>query len=174
MNRTELGSKKLEELRLIAKELGIKSCTKHKKDELIDVIIQHYISEDEEREKETEKETENETETETDDRKIGISQSYIRNLPDKITEEIQQSEEINIADGILELHTDGYGFMRSENYLSGSEDIYVSPSQIRRFNLRTGDKIYGITRPPKTGEKYKALLYVKKVNVIYNILVTLH
>ncbi|MGF7058886.1 transcription termination factor Rho [Brassicibacter mesophilus] len=154
MNRTELGSKKLDELRLIAKEIGIKSCTKHKKDELIDIIIQHYISEDEKSEKETEE----------DEKKTGISKSYIKTLPDKITEEIQQSEEINIADGILELHTDGYGFMRSENYLSGSEDIYVSPSQIRRFNLRTGDKIYGITRPPKTGEKYKALLYVKKVN----------
>ena len=59
---------------------------------------------------------------------------------------------------------DGYGFLRRENYLSGDEDIYVSPSQIRRFKLKTGDKISGITRPPKQGEKYKALLYVKEVN----------
>ncbi len=55
-------------------------------------------------------------------------------------------------------------FLRCDNYLSGDNDIYVSPSQIRRFRLRTGDKVFGITRSPKSGEKYKALLYVKSVN----------
>lgn len=72
--------------------------------------------------------------------------------------------DVNLSEGILEVHVDGYGFLRSDNYLSGDNDIYVSPSQIRRFRLKTGDKILGITRPAKSGEKYKALLYVKSVN----------
>ena len=68
------------------------------------------------------------------------------------------------ADGILEIHTEGFGFLRSDNYLSGDRDIYISPSQIRRFNLRTGDRITGITRAAKEGEKFQALLYVQGVN----------
>jgi transcription termination factor Rho len=68
------------------------------------------------------------------------------------------------ADGILEILPDGFGFLRSDNYQSGDRDIYISPSQIRRFNLRTGDRITGITRAPKEGEKFQALLYVRGVN----------
>lgn len=68
------------------------------------------------------------------------------------------------ADGILEIHQEGFGFLRSDNYQSGDRDIYISPSQIRRFNLRTGDRITGITRAPKEGEKFQALLYVRGVN----------
>jgi transcription termination factor Rho len=85
-------------------------------------------------------------------------------FPEKITEEIEKMNDVNLSEGILEVHVDGYGFLRSDNYLSGDNDIYVSPSQIRRFKLKTGDKILGITRPAKSGEKYKALLYVKSVN----------
>jgi transcription termination factor Rho len=59
---------------------------------------------------------------------------------------------------------DGYGFLRSENYMSGPKDVYVSPSQIRRFNLKTGDLVKGKGRIPKEGEKFQALLYVKEVN----------
>lgn len=68
------------------------------------------------------------------------------------------------VEGVLEVLPDGYGFLRSENYLSGPKDVYVSPSQIRRFNLKTGDKIKGKGRIPKEGEKFQALLYVNKVN----------
>jgi len=64
----------------------------------------------------------------------------------------------------LEVLPDGYGFLRSENYLSGNKDIYVSPSQIRRFNLKTGDLVVGKGRIPKEGEKFQALLYVQSVN----------
>ena len=88
----------------------------------------------------------------------------IDDLSDKASEEMEQLEDINIAEGILEMHQDGYGFLRTDNYLSGEDDIYISPSQIRRFHLDTGDKITGITRPPKAGEKFNALLYVKAVN----------
>ena len=68
--------------------------------------------------------------------------------------------------GVLEILPDGFGFLRAQdyNYLPGPDDIYVSPSQIRRFNLRTGDTIYGQIRPPKEGERYFALLKVETVN----------
>lgn len=70
------------------------------------------------------------------------------------------------GDGVLEILQDGFGFLRSADasYLAGSDDIYVSPSQIRRFNLRTGDTISGKIRPPKEGERYFALLKVSEVN----------
>jgi transcription termination factor Rho len=66
--------------------------------------------------------------------------------------------------GVLEVLPDGYGFLRGKNYLSGPKDIYVSPSQIRRFGLKTGDKIKGKGRIPKEGEKFQALLYVQTIN----------
>lgn len=70
------------------------------------------------------------------------------------------------GDGVLEILQDGFGFLRSADcsYLAGPDDIYVSPSQIRRFNLRTGDTISGKIRPPKDGERYFALLKVSEVN----------
>lgn len=74
-------------------------------------------------------------------------------------------EEIG-SDGVLEILQDGYGFLRSadSSYLAGPDDIYVSPSQIRRFNLRTGDYVIGKIRPPKEGERYFALLKVDEIN----------
>ncbi|MDE6357656.1 MAG: transcription termination factor Rho, partial [Eubacteriales bacterium] len=69
-----------------------------------------------------------------------------------------------IAEGILEVLSDGYGFLRMNNYLSGSNDIYVSPSQIRRFNLKTGDLLKGNVRIPRENEKFSALLFVSSVN----------
>jgi transcription termination factor Rho len=70
------------------------------------------------------------------------------------------------ADGVLEILPDGFGFLRAPdaNYLPGPDDIYVSPSQIRRFNLRTGDVVSGQIRPPKDGERYFALLKVEQIN----------
>ncbi len=79
-----------------------------------------------------------------------------------------QSEKNGViyGEGVLEILQDGFGFLRSPlyNYLPGPDDIYVSPSQIRRFNLRTGDTIWGQIRPPKEGERYFAMLKVEKVN----------
>ena len=70
------------------------------------------------------------------------------------------------GDGVLEILQDGFGFLRSADcsYLAGPDDIYVSPSQIRRFNLRTGDTVAGKIRPPKDGERYFALLKVNEIN----------
>lgn len=81
---------------------------------------------------------------------------------EKLKEMIDESE---TAKGVLEIiENNNYGFLRGSNYLTGPNDIYVSPSQIRRFNLRTGDEVQGKVRIPKEGEKFKALLYVQKVN----------
>jgi transcription termination factor Rho len=77
-----------------------------------------------------------------------------------------QSGEDIFGDGVLEILQDGFGFLRSDesSYLAGPDDIYVSPSQIRRFNLRTGDTVSGKIRPPKEGERYFALLQVNEIN----------
>ncbi|MCC0632770.1 transcription termination factor Rho [Clostridioides sp. ZZV14-6045] len=81
----------------------------------------------------------------------------------KIVDEFNTSKEDEVV-GVLEILPDGFGFLRGSNYLSTEGDVYVSPSQIRRFNMKTGDKIKGITRHPKSGEKFRALLYVQKIN----------
>ncbi len=172
----ELGSKKLNELREIAKAIGLKGYTKYKKNELLELIMQKNT--DNETKKEVKKvevnktidkeETKpkrrydnNKSKEEYEKKRIDTNKAGI---PERLCDEINKTGEVNTADGILELHTDGYGFLRCQNYLSSENDIYVSPSQIRRFNLKTGDKVFGVTRPPKSSEKYKALLYVKKIN----------
>ena len=66
--------------------------------------------------------------------------------------------------GILEIHSDGYGFLRAENYLPGNKDVYVSAAQIRRFNLRTGDYVVGKTRPQQMGDRSVGLIYISEVN----------
>ncbi|HHM23894.1 MAG TPA: transcription termination factor Rho, partial [Bacteroidetes bacterium] len=84
----------------------------------------------------------------------------------KILEEQTKKEGLIFAEGVLEVLPDGYGFLRSPdyNYLPGPDDIYVSPSQIKRFSLRTGDIISGQIRPPKENERFFALLKVEAVN----------
>jgi transcription termination factor Rho len=77
---------------------------------------------------------------------------------------IEQLDSGIIGAGILEVLSDGYGFLRTDNYLSGADDIYVSPAQIRRFRLKTGDYIVGNMRIPKENEKFGALLYLKTIN----------
>lgn len=157
MDNSELQKLKLTELREEAKKLGLKNWAKLKKAELIEHIL-------EEKEKTTEKDPEKQLFIKPPN--ATREELPIKNdeLPQHLSDEIPEGEEMNIAEGILETHQDGYGFLRRENYLSSDSDIYISPSQIRRFNMRTGDKICGITRPPKSGEKFKALLYVKNIN----------
>ncbi|OQB23992.1 MAG: hypothetical protein BWY11_01436 [Firmicutes bacterium ADurb.Bin182] len=80
-------------------------------------------------------------------------------VPDMLT-----SGECGDAEGVLEILPDGYGFLRSDNYLPGNRDVYVSIAQIRRFGLKTGDLVTGKTRPSKEGERFLALLYITAVN----------
>ncbi|APF26457.1 transcription termination factor Rho [Clostridium sporogenes] len=166
----------VKELREIAKKLDIKNISKFKKSELIEEI-----------------KTSQSTAIEKDGKILveKISPKVIKNgnyIHNKITKENSVNEEktnslmknseenkaerlkemINEsqrAKGVLEIiENNNYGFLRGQNYLSGPEDIYVSPSQIRRFNLRTGDEVEGKVRIPKDGEKFKALIYVERVN----------
>lgn len=106
--------------------------------------------------------------------KLGEEQMGLENLARLRKQDIifailkqhSKSGEDIFGDGVLEILPDGFGFLRSadSSYLAGPDDIYVSPSQIRRFNLRTGDMIEGKIRPPKEGERYFALLKVNQVN----------
>jgi transcription termination factor Rho len=149
----ELKSLKLLELKALAKSKGIHDAYKYKKDELILKLNEIEANEPSEEDKEKIKDSESLEE--------GAEPEQTAELPDKIVEEIESSgtEALKVT-GILETHTDGYGFLRIHNYLTSDDDVYISPSQIRRFHMQTGDKITGITRPPKQGEKFKALLYV--------------
>ena len=132
----------LAELKELAKEKGIKNISKLKKDELIEILnsYKEYDVKDEEL---------NVSSVEISDNQSGYK---LTNSDDEIIE------------GILEVLPDGYGFLRGDNYLPSPKDVYISPIQIKRFRLATGDKIKGISRMPKEGEKFPALIFVGEVN----------
>ena len=132
------------DLKQLAKDKGLKNISKLKKSELIELL-------EDETNKSTEIHLENNDET-TNNSNPSDGSYTITNEGDSISE------------GILEVMPDGFGFLRGDNYLSTNKDIYVSPTQIRRFKLDTGDRIKGITRNPKEGEKFPALIYVIEVN----------
>lgn len=104
-------------------------------------------------------------------RKLGVIGSTLMSKEELIRSiiELEQNPEKEVeVEGVLERLPDGFGFLRSSkfDYVSGPDDVYVSPSQIRRFNLRTGDTLNGVIRKPKDGEKYFALLKVNKINYL--------
>lgn len=142
-----LESYTLVELRQFAKEKGIKNVSKLKKEELIEYLTNIQG--------ETTSQSEEEVSTEIPKKEENVD----NNTGYKVT-----NEEDEIVEGILEVLPDGYGFLRGENYLSTPKDVYISPIQIRRFKLDKGDKIKGIARLPKEGEKFPALIYVGEVN----------
>jgi transcription termination factor Rho len=96
----------------------------------------------------------------------GVSGLRKSELIYKVMENQSNTNGMIFAEGVLEIMEEGYGFLRSPdyNYLPGQDDIYVSPSQIKRFDLRTGDTISGQVRPPKDNERYFALLKIEAVN----------
>jgi len=153
--------KTLIELRMIAKELGIPAVTAFKKAELIEKILEKTKSaqqyeknaafnphngEEKQQGEEDKKETAMNTETEGNLKRVDDLNSGV------------------IKEGILEVMPDGYGFLRMENFLPGAGDVYVSNSQIRRFNLKTGDCVKGNCRLARENERYGALLYMKGLN----------
>lgn len=219
----ELNSKTLAQLKDIAKELNIKSVSKYKKGELIEIINENTrkssaesVKKDENNSNEKHNDINNKSQEniqtynnkqeityvkpynkyENNNRNTDSKSQRIDNRPQnndysnksqgidnrqprnnnnksyytpKIVEESKIIDEFNTSKddevmGVLEILPDGFGFLRGSNYLSTEGDVYVSPSQIRRFNMKTGDKVKGITRHPKTGEKFRALLYVQKIN----------
>ena len=147
MNYEEMS---LAQLKDIAKELKIKSAYKLKKIELLEEIkkVKSEI--------EAEKENENVSRVST-----GITSDENQNKEEK--NQHKNTDGVNQVCGILEILTDGFGFLRTDNYLSGTGDVYVSPTQIRRFNLKTGDEVSGKARFQKD-EKFPALIYVDTVN----------
>lgn len=130
------------ELREIAKEKDLKNVSKMKKQELAEML----------------ESLENQEKT-TNEQSIKNNSSRENDGTYK-----PNNENDEIAEGILEVMPDGYGFLRGDNYLSTSKDVYVSPVQIRRFHLDTGDRIKGVMRNPKEGERFPALIYVGEVN----------
>ena len=130
------------ELREIAKEKDLKNVSKMKKQELAEML-----------------ESLENQEKPTNEQSIKNNSSRENDGTYK-----PNNENDEIAEGILEVMPDGYGFLRGDNYLSTSKDVYVSPVQIRRFHLDTGDRIKGVMRNTKEGERFPALIYVGEVN----------
>lgn len=151
-NYMDLENYTLVELRQLAKEKGIKNTSKLKKEEIIEKLLK----------------LENES---IEAKEIEYDGSYVATdvTTSSLAEPSNGSYKLTNADdqiveGILEVLPDGYGFLRGENYLSTPKDVYISPIQIRRFRLDKGDKVKGIARLPKEGEKFPALIYVGEVN----------
>ena len=144
--REKYESLPLATLRDLAKARGLKGISTMKKAELVERML-----EEDEKEKQAAKEAVKEMSANTGDKEI----HDIDRLDSGVT-----------ACGILEVLPDGYGFIRSDNYLPGESDVYVSPSQIRKFNLKTGDILEGHTRIKTQQEKFSALLYLTKINSI--------
>jgi transcription termination factor Rho len=99
------------------------------------------------------------------EKKVAYAKKYY-NTSNPAIPSLLSNSDVSDVEGVLEVLPDGYGFLRTENYLSGNNDIYISQSQIRRFNLKTGDLVAGKARRTKEGDKFKALLYVTAVNGI--------
>ena len=137
-------------LKDLAKARGIKGLTGMKKEQLVEAMLAQ-----DEKEKAA-------TAEKQEEKKVVYTAN--NNQTSVVKEETSDLDSGQIADGILEVMADGYGFIRCENFLPGENDIYVSPAQIRRFNLKTGDMVRGGIRVKNQGEKFAALLYITSVN----------
>ena len=147
MTREKYESLPLATLKELAKARKMKGVSTLKKSDLIDAMLAL-----------DEKEEQQEAATEA-------KEEVKEELKEKKAEtDIEQLDSGNTANGILEVMQDGFGFIRSDNYLPGENDVYVSPAQIRRFGLKTGDILTGNTRIKTQGEKFSALLYVSTIN----------
>ena len=144
MMREKYESLPLATLKELAKARGLKGISTMKKAEVIELMLK-----EEEKEKKASQENVKEMSANTGDREL---------------HDIDKLDSGVVANGILEVMPDGYGFIRSDNYLPGDHDVYVSPSQIRKFNLKTGDILEGHTRIKTQQEKFSALLYLSKIN----------
>lgn len=174
MTREIYSEMTLVDLKNKAKELGIKNISKLKKSELIDELVKVTPNSIEKngvvlREKIAPKIREKESTNNINNTNNGYS-TRENNITEEQKEEKKEKLKVMInesgsAKGVLEVQeNNNFGFLRCDNYLTSENDIYVSPSQIRRFNLRTGDEVQGKVREAKDGEKFKALLFVEKVN----------
>ena len=165
---SELDSLTLLELKKLAKENNIRNISKLNKDELIEVLKSLQNNKFEEPD---EDDLEDNFEDEEDDsidenvnQRYDASDDEVEKLQEENTIAYQvNNEEDEIIEGMLEVLPEGYGFLRGSNYLSSPKDVYISPVQIRRFRLNTGDLVKGISRC-KEGEKFPSLIFVGEVN----------
>ena len=173
MTRETYAEMTLVDLKNKAKELGIKNISKLKKSEIIDELVKVTPNAIEKNgviltEKIAPKVREQENSNNTFSNNHENRENY--SMTEEQKEEKKERLKVMINEsgsskGVLEVQeNNNFGFLRCNNYLTGENDIYVSPSQIRRFNLRTGDEVQGKVREAKEGEKFKALLFVEKVN----------
>ena len=166
--REKLQTLPLAELKELAKSQGIKGASGLRKAELIDALC--HAAEQEEIIKTAVAPPMPKPQGEgKSEERAGVKQQVrpVREnrQPDALTpQEIAELDSGIGANGILEVMPDGFGFIRCENFLPGENDVYVAPSQIRRFNLKTGDIIVGNRRVKTAAEKFAALLYIKNVN----------
>ena len=157
-------------LRELAKARGLKNLSGLKKSELVERMVKEDEREAKENPEAKGGEDAQEKPEKSQEKPEQRGEERPEREPDKGREDRgsqQDKEELDsgiTANGILEVMPDGYGFIRSENYLPGDKDVYVSPSQIRRFNLKTGDIVCGNTRIKTQQEKFSALLYVSTIN----------
>jgi transcription termination factor Rho len=210
LNLNQLEKNTMVELREFAKELGVKSIARLKKQELIFCIKEKLtaMAEEETTKQSKEKETLNDEEmdqkpeqlvkveeskpqsgtgrhynkrepnapnrantsekfprndTKENNKNVAFARKYYKTSNPAIPG-LLNGDDVQEAQGVLEVLPDGYGFLRSKNYLSGDNDVYISQSQIRRFRLKTGDLVRGKTRKVKESDKYKALIYVTAIN----------
>ena len=162
-------------LRDLAKSRGIKSTSTMKKADLVEAMLAEDAKKEKEKAaKESEKKQEQSAPSEKPERKRADSaESAKEGSKEGEREEASQDDTIKNLDsgitvnGILEVMQDGFGFIRCENYLPGEHDVYVSPSQIRKFNLKTGDIVTGNTRIKTQAEKFSALLYITSINDLH-------
>ncbi len=147
-------------LKDLAKRRGLKGVSTLKKDDLIRVMLEADQADALQKSEEEEKELVKQAAAE----EAAPEKTEEAPEPEKTEAPAGETDDKNQVCGILEVMQDGFGFIRSDNFLPGEDDIYVSPSQIRRFNLKTGDMIAGKTRPKAQGEKFGALLFVSTVN----------
>ena len=162
--REKYESLSLATLKDLAKARGLKGVSALRKPELIERMLHEDELEGETKKQETVREKPQQSEVEGNGERIPQYNKTPERTQYHAPAEAVQLDSGERADGILEVLPDGYGFIRCENYLPGENDIYVSPSQIRRFNLKTGDIIKGNIRIKTQGEKFSALLYVTSIN----------
>lgn len=150
----------LVDLKAIAKSRGIKGTSSMKKEDVINAMVE---LDEKEKLAAGAPETKSEPEMKPEENRSGESKPADKptDTKDSILNDLDSGV---TARGILEIMPDGFGFIRSENYLPGENDVYVAPSQIRRFSMKTGDIIMGNTRIKSATEKFSALLYVKSIN----------
>lgn len=156
----------LVQLKELAKSQGVKNVSAMRKAELVQMMGE--LEEKYNREKSlTESGTESASAPKAKERNEKREEPEKSGTDEHMDSSLETLDSGQLAHGILEVMMDGYGFIRCENYLPGPNDVYVSPAQIRRFNMKTGDIIEGNIRVKTQNEKFSALLYVKSVNNLH-------